>query len=200
MGLDARRQNGRTATTAGGHAAALPRVDRGVKHKPDCLDEARCRRSADEVLTDPVAARVHFWRRQRPWGPRYHELTPPGAQPGGEMSRPACRTRRRDRRRHLGASGGQPAPSSGPVPTPVTAAEVEFSEIRCPAATTAASGHSSSPAAVIAPIAPYHPRLPRVGALSCRSRRGTLMASHYPLTQRVNLGSLRAAPPCEPRA
>ena len=55
-GLDARRQTGRTATTAGGHAAALRRVDRAVKQKPDCLDEVRCSRSADETLNDRSGA------------------------------------------------------------------------------------------------------------------------------------------------
>ncbi len=51
-GLDARRQTGRTATTTVDHAATLRRVHRAVSQKPDCPDEARCRRSPDENLTD----------------------------------------------------------------------------------------------------------------------------------------------------
>ena len=51
-GLDARLQIGRTATTTGEHVAALRRVHRAVSQTPDCLDEARCRRLMDEILTE----------------------------------------------------------------------------------------------------------------------------------------------------
>jgi hypothetical protein len=51
-GLDAGRQIGRTATTTVDHAAAVRRVPRAVSQTPDCLDEARCRRLTDEILTE----------------------------------------------------------------------------------------------------------------------------------------------------